>query len=131
MADKLQLLIRAGVNSEVKTKAEKALLTDLQFVAHFFGVLDSRFFAWIAHPALFGVNLDSGLYLGNFFAQVIQYHLAINRLDNHGQVNNFIEVDHARQPAGVNLPRIAINVISAGKAGADSKVVTVKLQRAA
>ena len=77
VADKLQLLHAAGVDREVQAKAEEALFADLQFVAHFFGVQDGGLFAWVADPALFGVNLDAGFQLGNFFAQVFQHHLAL------------------------------------------------------
>ena len=73
MADELQLLHAAGVNSKVQPEPEEPLLADLQFVAHFFGVLDGGLLARVADPAFFGVNLDAGFQLGDFFAQVFQH----------------------------------------------------------
>ena len=122
VADEFQLFHAAGVKREVQAKAEEALFADLQLVAHFFGVEDGRLLARVAHPALFGVDLDAGFQLRHFLAQVFEHHLAFHRVDVHAHIHDFVEVDHAAQPAGVELARIAIDIIGAGKAGAELEV---------
>ncbi len=71
VGNKLELIHAVRIQSKVETKAEEPLFSHLEFVSHFFGILDGRFFTRVTYAALLSLYLNTRLKLRNLLTQVV------------------------------------------------------------
>ena len=91
--DEVELVERVGPDGDIKTEAEELLGADLELIAEFFGVVDGGFEFGVADFAFFGVDIVAGLELGDLFAEVFHDDGGFDRVNVHGDVEDFVDVD--------------------------------------
>ena len=127
LLDEFKFIERVGPDGDIETEAEEFFGADLELVAKFLGVADGGFEFWVANFAAFGVDAHGSFKLGDFFAKVFHDDLGVDRINVHGNIENFVDVDERRKPTSVECARVTVDVDGAAVFGAETKIVVIEL----
>ena len=127
MLDEAELIERVSPKGDIKTEAEELFGADLELVAELFGVADGSFDFGVADFAFFGIDVEAGFELGDFLAEVFHDDGGFDGVDIHGDVENLIDVDKGRDPAGIEGTGVAVDVDGATVFGAEAEIAGVEL----
>ena len=129
LLDEFELVERICPEGDVETKAEEAFGADLELVAKLFGVVDLRLELWVADTTALGIDVHGSLELGDLFAEVFHDDAGVDGVNIHGDIEDFVDIDERREPAGVEGAGVAVNVESAAVFSAEAEMVGENLDR--
>ena len=114
-----------GPDGDIEAEAEELFGADLEFVAEFFGVGSGSFELGVADAVALGIDGHRGFELGDFFTQIFHDDGGVDRVNEHRDVEDFIEVDDGGEPAGVEHARVGVDEDGAAKFGAKLEVAAL------
>src|SRR3989338_6001031 len=104
--DFIYLLARTAVDGEIQSDLKNALLRLLQRVAQLFEVGVRRVEHRVPHHSLLLARRYLALHLSDLFLEFAQHLVGVHRVDEYGNVDDFVHVDDGSEPARRQKARV-------------------------